>query len=384
VNLHKRKQSPYWYARGSINGEKFFLKTDLKWRKWNENPGPDAYAAWQRVRDKFAHTLAERTGEKAQVDNMAVSLETLEKLFFREHEARHTRPKTLQGYRWIWASLHRNLGTLEAALGPRGLTEYVAKRSRMSAATTDTLISPGTVKHEVKLFFTAWKYAESFGLRLPPKPAWPTNFEGDREVNKARAGKYHPARRIYAFVELCSSQEAKDRALFIAMTGLRFEELARLGRHEVKRTKKHKGVAAFLILPPGATKGKRERIIGLTPDALAIYRRNRPFASKANRTAWRTASRKLGLPSPIHARDLRTSFASGLILGGASETHRDMVMGHWKGISSRYQKAARVAAARVARAVARWLAGGRRSYERGAAGVQSAKVIEMGQKLKAV
>jgi hypothetical protein len=379
MNLHKRKQSPFWYARGSVDGEKFFLKTDLKWRKWDENPGPDAYAAWQRVRDAFAIKLAEKRGEKGDVKNMPLTLDVLQKLFFKEHESRHTREKTLQGYRWIWNSIRKNVDSIEQLVETRGLTEYAAKRSRMKSATTKGFISPNTIVHELKVIYSAWKYAKDFGLPLPDLPPWPKNFKRDADVDEARSGKYHPAKRIWAFINLLSSQEAKDRALFTALTGIRFEELARLDQIKLRVTQKYKGVAAFLILPAQTTKGARKRTIALTPDALAIYRRNLPFKSRTNRTAWRTASRKLGLPSPIHGRDLRTSFASGVTLAGASETHRDMVMGHWKGLASTYQKARWLAAAKVARAAGKWLAKGHASWVRGAAGVQSACVTKIGQ-----
>lgn len=377
MNLHKRKRSPYWYARGSVDGNKFFLKTDLKWRKWDEQPGPEAFAAWSKVRDEFAHKVAEVSGDSAKASVLTPSLENMELLFFKHHEDSGVRPATLQGYRWNWDNLKKYLGCLEDATGPRGLLDYVAKRSRMVSATTGRRISARTVEAEVKLFFAAWRWSESYGMVMPTKPQLPSKFGDNDGINKARAGKYRSAKRIWAFINMLNSQEAKDRALFIALTGLRFEELARIENCKIIRTKRFEGVAAFLELEAGSTKGRKDRLIGLTPTALAIYKRNHPFTSKANRTAWRTASRKLGLSTPLHARDLRASFASGVIAEGASQTHKDMVMGHWKGISSRYQKAIRIAAARVARAASKWLVKGKRRFERGAQGVHSAKIVQI-------
>lgn len=160
------------------------------------------------------------------------------------------------------------------------------------------------------------------GLRIANRKGWLPVLPqlpkvGVDPPKETQAGKLHPLDVIARWL-LALPQDARDQAEFVLLTGLRRTECERLCLDWVEGAAADTGVPALLRVPAGAAKGKRERVIGLVAEALAILHRKGAgrigsdpvFGSVDHKTAFHNACKAIGYGKRIHLRDLRHFFTT--------------------------------------------------------------------------
>lgn len=158
------------------------------------------------------------------------------------------------------------------------------------------------------------------GLKIARRKRWIQELPELPQVrkdpaNKAQAGKLHDPMVLARWLEALDlegrADGAREQAELVLRTGLRADEVRRLQLGWIEIAPELDGVAALLHVPADKAKNRKERWIGLTPEALALIRRRAqetgaqtPFAG-LHRRAFVTAGQRIGYPQVITLRDLR-------------------------------------------------------------------------------
>lgn len=343
------RRNGFWKVGGYVDGEEYQRSTGIRHKKpahVSENAGRDVLLACARIEAEFAADLAKSREGVVAIRYLEGSLATIEKLFFQNLKNRRVRPATEGFYRSYWSILYKAIPSLEAVQSRVQLETVVAQWYAQGFSTN-------SVKKAVRVLICAWKIAVDEGVKVPPVPPMPKNFQRQTDKDEGTSGKFREQGLVQEFLSRLPNQESRDRATLVLLTGLRSEETRRLHLMGIERTDEFlsMGVVGFLWVPKEATKSNKNRWIGLTAEAAEIIERNRPFKSRDNKKAFEGLSRKMGLAHPITLRDLRATFATGVNMrADVKEAHINHVMGHDKGVPSRYQKPTALALAKVAQA----------------------------------
>jgi integrase len=130
------------------------------------------------------------------------------------------------------------------------------------------------------------------------------------------------------------AREARLQAELVLRTGLRSMEARRLCWSWVEPAPDGVDASALLRVPAEAAKNRRERVLGLTPEALAIVETARqgqgwdePLLPGSHVHAYQSASRKIGHRS-ITLRDLRHCHATWAAQGTGDAAAAQAALGH--------------------------------------------------------
>ena len=133
--------------------------------------------------------------------------------------------------------------------------------------------------------------------------------------NEKQKGQYHSPDIVAAWLNELP-QDARDEAEFSALTGLRATEVKRVRSHWVEKPHEDVGVPAILRVPAASSKTRKERIVGLVPEAHEILKRlmtaspgSGPlFSQSEHKKARIGAAKRIGYNRIIKLRDLRTTY----------------------------------------------------------------------------
>ena len=227
-----------------------------------------------------------------------------------EHEARGVDAKYIEALESKWTVILRNwLPKTEIANVTYDATiEYIARRRRDG-------VRGQTIIREVQCLRRVTEIARRRKLRTAPPFAWPKVKRDQRDMS--RSGKLRDGATILAFLDELDEEAARE-TLFAGLTGLRAAELKRACFEWVRDTKH----GPELAMPDHATKGKRSRVIPLSPAAMNIVMMQRLrrgddstiFSAADHKKARMMASKRIKLETPITLRDLRHTFASNALL----------------------------------------------------------------------
>lgn len=227
------------------------------------------------------------------------------------------------------------------AVNAQSLRAYVKHRAQSK-------IKSQTIKKELTVLKRGLRLAKADGYPVDIPDTWPKLAK--EEPNHAQEGHLISRTTLLAWLGLLRGQ-ARDMALLALLTGLRKGELYRLDPAWIEPT----GISrlpAMLRLPAWATKGRRQRDVGLVPEALVIAR-FAPFHSE-HKTAYENASKTLGGRS-IHLRDMRHTFSTIAAQKSKDALGVAMVMGHAADLMTlRYQSMDPQRAAKIHVPVWRW------------------------------
>lgn len=215
---------------------------------------------------------------------------------------------------WQWAKVCRILG---ADTDPRSITFDVVERY---IATRRTEGAKGqTISREVSALRRGLKIARRRGWILHEPADWP---KVKRDPRGARGtGRLHPPSILAAWLRELP-QDARDEATLALLTGLRRTELHRLTAAWVEPSAPGSAVPAVLRIPAEAAKARREGLLPLTEQALAVILRlveqlpddatqdTTLLSGAAHTTAYRLARQRIGYATPISLRDLRKTWAT--------------------------------------------------------------------------
>lgn len=371
-----------WVARGKIKGKNYWKKSDIPIK--NPNKIPQAARDFDtRVREEFKRSQLLLTGDIHSYGEVQADWDLMKAVFFQCKERKHLRPKTIQGYHWVFNVLEKKLKSLHDCDTLAKLELYVAARYKDKVPGGRKFVGTNSIRAEVKQLLDAWRLAIAHGMAMPPCPPMPNNFKKENDTDPAREGKYREPRLVRRLIRELNSREAKDRAILIALTGLRAEELDRLGLVNVfSPPKPAPGLAIAVYIPKEVAKKRKARWIGLSALAWAAWQRSVPFQSRTNKGSFKAASERLNLEYTITPRDLRASFASGAKVNGADTTFLNIVMGHTPDVPSVYQKATMYGLAVVAQAALQWIKSDRKGSKRCGSGVGSANVVAFDSNLR--
>lgn len=202
------------------------------------------------------------------------------------------------------------------------------------------------------------------GWRAAALGRWP-KIKSD-PAHEGQAGKLHPPEVVARWLELLRSssrertRDAGLQATLVVLTGLRATEARRVTWRWVEPAPAGSDAAAVLRCPAWATKGRRERVVGLPAEALAVLTLARagkadgePLFPHDGKQARESACRKLGLDGHITLRDLRHCHATWGGQGTGDPAGLQGALGHRDlRTTQRYLSATTVRAAAVAVAVA--------------------------------
>lgn len=381
--VKRRKGSEFWYLRGEVNKEPYFVSSKVVASPKQKTPPYHVLEMDMALRAEIE--LRQTLASKGRVtgEHLTPSVDLLEKMFFAKKARKQITLELRQTYEDNWVNIKKVIKTMEDCSTSVALEHYVQTRKSTRTKDGKGFISYATIRKELTVFYCAWRAAVEMDVPMPKEPGRPQNLKKDRK-NLERRGKYRTPRQIRNFIRTIKDQHNKDRALLIAQTGLRDAECARL--HLVRKVVRRRvgGMAGAFYLPPEATKAKKGRWVPLTKRAWAAWHRSVPFKNRSAQKAFETANAKLGHKPGITERDLRTSFATGCMDHGTTRTAVNAVDGHWRDVSDTYQKVTHKRMVSVANAATRFLSHGVISKARRALAVHGQKRGKKSKKLEAV
>ncbi len=195
-----------------------------------------------------------------------------------------------------------------------------------------------SITREVAAVRRGLREARRQGLYRGPMPEWPKVRHDPKD--KAQAGKLHPAERVMEWLAALGDEDqagpAREQAELVLRTGLRAEEVRRLCLGWVEVAPPDAGVPALLRVPAEATKTRRERVVGLTEDALVVLdaasgrvggHLDVPLFPSDHKRAFRNAASRIGSPR-ITLRDLRHCHATWAAQGTGDAAAAQAALGH--------------------------------------------------------
>jgi site-specific recombinase XerD len=163
---------------------------------------------------------------------------------------------------------------------------------------------------------------------------WPKLKSSPTDIR--RAGNLHSEDTLTSWLGLMT-EAPRDEALFCILTGVRATEMKRTRAEWVRLAGAGAPTPGFLSLPAEATKGRHARVVGLAREAMAVVERaigrgphddGTLFGPASHRTAYRLASKRLGISPAIKLRDLRHYFGTTSLLHGGDLKATMETMGH--------------------------------------------------------
>ena len=318
IKIYRRDRSPFWWV--DIHTESGRVR-----RSTGERNRRQAEAKARQLHAEFI-AQAGRTERRPEDD-----LATLAGLDVAEAVARGVGARQRQSIEACWGHACRVLGAdcKPPSIQYDLMVRYVASR-RAEGARGQTIVK------EVQAVKRGLRIARRRGSLEALPEEWP-KVRRDPPDDKQK-GKLHPAdvvgRWLQAVAEL--SIPAWRQAEVAVRTGLRAEELRALTWDWVEPAPDSAGVPAVLRIPAKAAKTRRERVVGLTPEALVIIDQAQeavngwdvPLLAGNYRKTFSTATKAIDYPRTTTLRDLRHCHATWAAQGTGDAAAAQAPLGH--------------------------------------------------------
>lgn len=309
--LYKQPGSSVWHYEFQIAGQRFRGSTGERDRK-------EADKEARRIRVEKEAAAPERRA-RGIGPLSALSAADLDRA--TAQGATKAWRYTLEHY-WINVLAHFGAGADISRIGFEEAQGYIAARRKEK-------VRGQTIVRELAALHRAMEIAKRRGWLRALPDEWPV-VKRDAPDEKKR-GKFHPI-EIIRLVLADISPEARDACTFCLLTGLRSAELRRVRADWVEPAPKGSAVKAILRLPAASTKSRRERIVGLSDQALAIIKRRADkdpiFPQGVYRKTLAAACRRLKYNQVITMRDLRHTYATLSLAGGSDPVATQSALGH--------------------------------------------------------
>lgn len=300
MGLYKRKDTAVWWCRFQVQGHEIKRSTRTEDRR--------AAAVEERRLRSYYESKAPRRRTRGRLTLADLGGKDCARASAEGATAEHV--SALEG-QWLFICGHFGADATAAVITHDSVNEYVVAR-RKSGATGQTIV------REVQAMKRACAIAHRTG-HLPVIPqTWPRIR---RDATSKRKGRLHPPQILSRWLaEL--PDDARDEAVLATLTGLRAAELKRIRAQWVEPSPpelRALGVPTILRVPAEAAKARRERVVPLVAEALAIIKRrvdhledrDGPVLHKgSHKTAHRLARGRIGYQTPISLRDLRHTFGT--------------------------------------------------------------------------
>jgi len=318
IKIYKRERSPFWWVDIHTEAGRVRRSTGERNRRQAE----------AKARQLHAETIAEagRTERRPEDD-----LATLAGLDVAEAVARGVGARQRQSIEACWGHACRILGAdrKPPSIQYDLMVRYIASR-RAEGARGQTIVK------EIQAVKRGLRIARRRGSLESLPEEWP-KVRRDPPDDKQK-GKLHPAdvvgRWLHAVAEL--SEQAWRQAEIAVRTGLRAEELRALTWDWVEPAPESTGVPAVLRIPAKAAKTRRERVVGLTAEALVVLDQAQeavdgwdvPLLVGNYRKTFATAAKAIDYPRTITLRDLRHCHATWAAQGTGDAAAAQAALGH--------------------------------------------------------
>lgn len=294
MSLTRKKPGDVWLIRFKHRGQRVTKST-------GETDRRKAEAAGRQARAKYEAEYGQG-GRRLFVSVSELGGEDVERAL-AAGASPETQIKTLD---WIWAALIRHLGDVDVnKVTYDAVLDYVGRRREEGARGQ-------TIRREVQALKRGINIAERRGWVPTTHRQWP-KIKSDPPDPKQRGKLVHPDSIRLVLGEL--DEDARDEVMFIALTGLRFAETKRVEASWVEPMPEGSAVPAVLRIPAASAKTRRERIVGLSREAVDLLARRAAksdgllFSQENHKKALRDACKRAGVPR-FHLRDLRHTYAT--------------------------------------------------------------------------
>jgi site-specific recombinase XerD len=310
MGLYKRKGTAAWWCRFEVAGHEVRRSTRTADRR-------AAQVEERRLRAYYESKAPRRRagGPPGLADLGGLDVE-------RAH-ANGTTTRHLAAVEYQWSKIVEIMGadTDVRRIDHDMVQRYIARRRDGGALGQ-------TITREVQALKRACVDAHRRGwLPLPPTD-WPkVRHDAPRAERK---GRLHPPSVLAAWLaEL--TPDARDEASLALYTGLRAAELKRMTSQWVEPAPRSSGVPALLRIPAESAKSRRERVVPLVAQAVAIIHRRAggvlsgsPVLHQgSHKTTYRQARKRIGYRTPISLRDLRHTYGTLVARQAGVEIARD-------------------------------------------------------------
>ena len=248
-----------------------------------------------------------------------------------EAVARGVGARQLQSIEACWGHVCRLLGadTDPAAITYDVVVRYISARRGEGARGQ-------SIAKETQALKRGLRIARRRGSLASMPEEWPVVRRDPPD--QRQKGSLHPVGVIAAWLAQLAdeSDEAARQAEVAVRTGLRAEELRKLSFEWVEPAPEGSGVPAVLRIPAVAAKTRRERVIGLTAEALGCIDAARsaqgawdtPLFAGNHRKAFDAARKTIGYRKTITLRDLRHCHATWAAQGTGDAAAAQAALGH--------------------------------------------------------
>ena len=319
IKLYQRDGSDRWWCCFWLDGKRIRRSTGTADRG-------DAEAAALALHEEAADAArraARRTG--------TVDLAALAGIDVTETLARGCSPQQVASVEHSWAHVCRVLGadTDPDDIDYDRVVAFIGQRRGEG-------VRGQSIRKEVQALKRGFKIARRRGWLDQDMPEWPVvRNDPPRRGSKGKLVRVPDLLQwLDALADEPKAKEARLQAELVLRTGLRSMEARRLCWSWVEPVPEGVDAAALLRVPAEAAKNRRERVLGLTPEALAILESVRrdhgidePLLPGSHVHAYQSASRKIGHRS-ITLRDLRHCHATWAAQGTGDAAAAQEALGH--------------------------------------------------------
>ena len=318
LSIYRKPDSPYWWIDCHFANRRHRINSHHELRREAEA------AAWAFIDELDANAGRPGRGEGDDLAALAAADRA-------EAVARGVGKRQLESIENSWMHLCRLLG---AETAPRQITYDTALR--YIAARRDEDVRGQSITKEIQALKRGLKIARRRGsIRALPEE-WPrVRHDPPR---KGQRGALHPQSVIVAWLKHLRAHHPRSarQATVAVLTGLRATELRRVCWEWVEPSPPGAGVPALLRIPAEAAKTRRERVVGLVPDALACLDAARieigswsaPLMNGDHKRAFETARIAIGHTQRITLRDLRHCHATWAAQSTGDAAAAQAALGH--------------------------------------------------------
>lgn len=319
IKLYQRSGSDKWWCCFWIDGKRTRRTTGTA----DRDAAAAAALALYEGAAEAARRAALRTG--------TVDLAALAGIDVTETQARGCSPQQIASVEHSWGNVCRVQG---ADTDPNDITyddvvAFIGQRRREG-------LRGQSIRKEVQALKRGFKIALRRGWLDQDLKEWPVvRNDPPKKASKGKLVRVPDLKRwLDALEDEPKVKDARLQAELVLRTGLRSMEVRRLCWSWVEPAPEGVEAAALLRVPAEAAKNRRERVLGLTAEALGILEKARqdkgwdkPLLPGSHVHAYQSASRKIGHRS-ITLRDLRHCHATWAAQGTGDAAAAQEALGH--------------------------------------------------------